>query len=149
MDICTLKVHDQTLLTINNHLVNGGGNELDGGSRGGGNQLTTLKEEILTELERRVTLSCSACQVRTHRQMCDTRKKSHLPPLFSTVLCHVLHTITKFLFALRVCDFSSMWQQTILVTRFISSSHFFQDFTYNLVHSIGAEPNESLIGKCL
>lgn len=63
MDACTLKVHDQTLLNINNHLVNGGGNELDGGSRGGGNQLTTLKEDILTELERRVSLSCSSCQV--------------------------------------------------------------------------------------
>ncbi|XP_051264036.1 EMILIN-1a [Dicentrarchus labrax] len=60
------QVHDQTLLTINNHLVNGGGNELDGVARGGegtgGNQLNTLKEEILTELERRVSLSCSACQ---------------------------------------------------------------------------------------
>lgn len=59
------QVHDQTLLTINNHLVNGGGNELDGRGRGGGdggNQVTSLKEEILTELERRVSLSCSACQ---------------------------------------------------------------------------------------
>ncbi|XP_070781878.1 EMILIN-1-A [Enoplosus armatus] len=61
------QVHDQTLLNINNHLVNGGGNELDGAARGGGggpggNQLNTLKEEILTELERRVSLSCSACQ---------------------------------------------------------------------------------------
>nr|XP_046228640.1 EMILIN-1a isoform X2 [Scatophagus argus] len=59
------QVHDQTLLTINNHLVNGGGNELDGVARGGetgGNQLNSLKEEILTELERRVSLSCSACQ---------------------------------------------------------------------------------------
>ncbi|XP_042359190.1 EMILIN-1a [Plectropomus leopardus] len=60
------QVHDQTLLNINNHLVNGGGNELDGGGVGGGggrgNQLNTLKEEILTELETRVTLSCSACQ---------------------------------------------------------------------------------------
>ncbi|TNN33117.1 EMILIN-1 [Liparis tanakae] len=76
------QVHDQTLLSINNHLVNGGGNELDGEARGGGaggggaggrsgeggagggggNQLTTLKEEVLTELERRVTLSCSSCQ---------------------------------------------------------------------------------------
>uniref|UniRef100_A0A3P8T717 Elastin microfibril interfacer 1a n=1 Tax=Amphiprion percula TaxID=161767 RepID=A0A3P8T717_AMPPE len=44
------QVHDQTLLNINNHLVNGGGNELDG------------TEEILTELERRVSLSCSSCQ---------------------------------------------------------------------------------------
>uniref|UniRef100_A0A3Q1EIF1 Elastin microfibril interfacer 1a n=1 Tax=Acanthochromis polyacanthus TaxID=80966 RepID=A0A3Q1EIF1_9TELE len=48
------QVHDQTLLNINNHLVNGGGNELDG--------LNTMKEEILTELERRVSLSCSSCQ---------------------------------------------------------------------------------------
>ncbi|KAM4522720.1 EMILIN-1-A [Odontesthes bonariensis] len=62
------QVHDQTLLTINDHLVNGGGNELDGtagrggGGGAGGNQLNTLKEEILTELERRVSLSCSACQ---------------------------------------------------------------------------------------
>ncbi|XP_035473482.2 EMILIN-1a [Scophthalmus maximus] len=60
------QVHDQTLLNINNHLVNGGGNELDGVSRGGGgpggHQLNTLKEEILTELERRVSLSCSSCQ---------------------------------------------------------------------------------------
>ncbi|CAJ1077310.1 EMILIN-1a [Xyrichtys novacula] len=58
------QVHDQTLLTIN-HLVNGGGNELDGIARVGGyggNQLNTLKEEILTELERRVSLSCSSCQ---------------------------------------------------------------------------------------
>ncbi|XP_028295291.1 EMILIN-1 isoform X3 [Gouania willdenowi] len=79
------QVHDQTLLNINNHLVNGGSNELDGGGAGGGgaggggaggggaggggagggaggDQLHKLKEEILTELERRVTLSCSACQ---------------------------------------------------------------------------------------
>ncbi|KAA0708465.1 EMILIN-1 Elastin microfibril interface-located protein 1 [Triplophysa tibetana] len=48
------QVHDKTLTSINNHL-GGGGNELD--SRYG-----TLKEEILRELERRVTLSCSACQ---------------------------------------------------------------------------------------
>ncbi|XP_043075580.1 EMILIN-1a [Puntigrus tetrazona] len=51
------QVHDRTLTSINNHLVggNGIGNELD--SRYG-----TLKEEILRELERRVTLSCSSCQ---------------------------------------------------------------------------------------
>ncbi|XP_051952563.1 EMILIN-1-like [Xyrauchen texanus] len=51
------QVHDKTLITINNHLVggNGIGNELDG-------RYDTLKEEILRELERRVTLSCSACQ---------------------------------------------------------------------------------------
>ncbi|XP_024146883.1 EMILIN-1a isoform X1 [Oryzias melastigma] len=61
------QVHDQTLLHINNHLVNGQSNELDStsGKDGGtsNHQLTTLKEEILTELERRVSLSCSACQV--------------------------------------------------------------------------------------
>ncbi|XP_077366533.1 EMILIN-1-A isoform X1 [Festucalex cinctus] len=58
------QVHDQTLLNINNHLENGGGNDLDGAAVVGhrGNQLNTLKEQILTELERRVTLSCSACQ---------------------------------------------------------------------------------------
>lgn len=56
------QVHDETLLNINNHLVNGGGNELDDKTGGGGNQLNTLKEEILTELERRVSLSCSSCQ---------------------------------------------------------------------------------------
>ncbi|XP_048063113.1 EMILIN-1a [Megalobrama amblycephala] len=51
------QVHDKTLTSINNHLVggNGIGNELD--SRYG-----TFKEEILRELERRVTLSCSSCQ---------------------------------------------------------------------------------------
>ncbi|KAI1897839.1 hypothetical protein AGOR_G00087400 [Albula goreensis] len=53
------KVHDQTLDTINNHLVNGKGsaNELDEFTR-----YNTLKEEILDELGQRVTLSCSACQ---------------------------------------------------------------------------------------
>lgn len=71
------QVHDQTLLTLNNHLVNGGGNELDGVARGGGgtggNQLNTLKEDILTELERRVSLSCSACQVRLNTSKSDLR----------------------------------------------------------------------------
>uniref|UniRef100_A0A8C7YF19 Elastin microfibril interfacer 1a n=1 Tax=Oryzias sinensis TaxID=183150 RepID=A0A8C7YF19_9TELE len=61
------QVHDQTLLHINNHLVNGQSNELDSTSGKDGailnHHLTTLKEEILTELERRVSLSCSACQV--------------------------------------------------------------------------------------
>lgn len=72
------QVHDQTLLNINNHLVNGGGNELDGVARGGGNQLTTLKEEILTELERRVSLSCSACQVKL-----NLGHRLHQPPCVS------------------------------------------------------------------
>lgn len=59
------KAHDKTLVSINNHLVNGKGNELDGGASGGlsGGRLNLLKEEILRELERRVSLSCSSCQV--------------------------------------------------------------------------------------
>ncbi|XP_051502862.1 EMILIN-1-like isoform X2 [Myxocyprinus asiaticus] len=57
------QAHDETLVSINNHLVNGkgGSNDLDDGGIGG-NRFTTLKEEILRELERRVTLSCSTCQ---------------------------------------------------------------------------------------
>ncbi|XP_022605747.1 EMILIN-1 [Seriola dumerili] len=54
------QAHDKTLVSINNHLVNGKGNDLDGGLSGGG--LNSLKEEILRELERRVSLSCSSCQ---------------------------------------------------------------------------------------
>ncbi|KAG7461135.1 hypothetical protein MATL_G00206720 [Megalops atlanticus] len=55
------RAHDQTLDSINNHLVNGkgSGNELDGA---GGARFNSLKEEILQELERRVALSCSSCQ---------------------------------------------------------------------------------------
>ncbi|XP_053722736.1 EMILIN-1-like [Synchiropus splendidus] len=59
------QAHDKTLVSINNHLVNGKANELDGGAAGGGvsgGRLTSLKEEILRELERRVSLSCSSCQ---------------------------------------------------------------------------------------
>lgn len=55
------QAHDKTLVSINNHLVNGKGNKLEEGSSGGG--LNSLKEEILRELERRVSLSCSSCQV--------------------------------------------------------------------------------------
>ncbi|XP_072552091.1 EMILIN-1-A [Salminus brasiliensis] len=53
------QVHDRTLISINNHLVSGSsaGNAQDRGDR-----YNTLKEEILRELEYRVTLSCSACQ---------------------------------------------------------------------------------------
>ncbi|XP_028849618.1 EMILIN-1b [Denticeps clupeoides] len=56
--------HDKTLVSINNHLVNGkgGGNDLDGAGGVTNGKLNTLKEEILRELEHRVTLSCSACQ---------------------------------------------------------------------------------------
>ncbi|XP_070826653.1 EMILIN-1-A-like [Chaetodon trifascialis] len=60
------QAHDKTLVSINNHLVNGKGNDLDGGLSGGGGvsggRLNLLKEEILRELERRVSLSCSSCQ---------------------------------------------------------------------------------------
>ncbi|TKS65050.1 EMILIN-1 Elastin microfibril interface-located protein 1 [Collichthys lucidus] len=59
------QAHDKTLVNINNHLVNGKGNDLDGGLSGGGlsgGKLNLLKEEILRELERRVSLSCSSCQ---------------------------------------------------------------------------------------
>uniref|UniRef100_A0A8C1I8T4 Elastin microfibril interfacer 1b n=1 Tax=Cyprinus carpio TaxID=7962 RepID=A0A8C1I8T4_CYPCA len=57
------QAHDKTLVSINNHLVNGkgGGNDLDSAGVGG-SRFNTLKEEILRELEHRVTLSCSACQ---------------------------------------------------------------------------------------
>ncbi|KAJ3593417.1 hypothetical protein NHX12_005752 [Muraenolepis orangiensis] len=57
--------HNKTLVNINNHLVNGKGNELEGGLSGGGvdgGKGNSLKEEILGELERRVSLSCSFCQ---------------------------------------------------------------------------------------
>uniref|UniRef100_A0A3B5Q8X2 EMILIN-1-like n=1 Tax=Xiphophorus maculatus TaxID=8083 RepID=A0A3B5Q8X2_XIPMA len=59
------KAHDKTLVTINNHLVNGKGNDLDGDVSPGGlsrEQLSSLKESVLKELERRVLLSCSSCQ---------------------------------------------------------------------------------------
>ncbi|KAK0152265.1 EMILIN-1 [Merluccius polli] len=56
--------HNKSLVNINNHLVNGKGNELEGGLSGGGmgGKGNSLKEEILSELERRVSLSCSFCQ---------------------------------------------------------------------------------------
>ncbi|KAJ8393043.1 hypothetical protein AAFF_G00069470 [Aldrovandia affinis] len=59
------RAHDRTLVSINNHLVKGnggGGNDnsvVDGA--GGSSRLDTLKEEILSELEHRVGLSCSSC----------------------------------------------------------------------------------------
>lgn len=58
------QAHDKTLVSINNHLVNGKGD--DGVQAGGGvsgGRLSVLKEEILRELEKRVSLSCSSCQV--------------------------------------------------------------------------------------
>jgi len=65
--VCLLQqAHDKTLVSINNHLVNGKGDELEGGPSGGGLtgwKMDSLKAEILQELERRVSLSCSSCQV--------------------------------------------------------------------------------------
>ncbi|XP_036942195.1 EMILIN-1a [Acanthopagrus latus] len=94
------QVHDQTLLTINNHLVNGGGNELDGVARGGGaggNQLNSLKEEILTELERRVTLSCSACQAGVEdlrrQQQEDRERIQALEKLLSSMDQHLRQSL--------------------------------------------------------
>ncbi|KAK5873458.1 hypothetical protein PBY51_018495 [Eleginops maclovinus] len=59
------QAHDKTLVSINNHLVNGKGDKLEAGPSGGGlsgGGLDSLKAEILRELERRVSLSCSSCQ---------------------------------------------------------------------------------------
>ncbi|CAL8394562.1 unnamed protein product [Gadus morhua 'NCC'] len=59
------QVHDQTLLRINHRMQEGGGNTVDGSPEGTpppGVKLHTLKEEILTQLEGRVALSCSSCQ---------------------------------------------------------------------------------------
>ncbi|XP_023662491.1 EMILIN-1-A isoform X2 [Paramormyrops kingsleyae] len=55
------RAHDKTLVSINNHLVNGkgGSNDL---KIPDGSQLSVMKEEILRELEHRVSLSCAACQ---------------------------------------------------------------------------------------
>ncbi|XP_028257982.1 EMILIN-1b isoform X2 [Parambassis ranga] len=74
------QAHDKTLVSINNHLVNGKGNELDGGASGGlsGGRLNLLKEEILRELERRVSLSCSSCQAGVEdlqRQQLEDRER--------------------------------------------------------------------------
>ncbi|KAF1376316.1 hypothetical protein PFLUV_G00210240 [Perca fluviatilis] len=98
------QVHDQTLLNINNHLVNGGSNELDGGANGGvrpgGNQLNTLKEEILTELERRVTLSCSACQAGVEdlrrQQQEDRERIQALEKLFGSMDQHLRQSLDIF-----------------------------------------------------
>nr|XP_020458269.1 EMILIN-1 [Monopterus albus] len=75
------QAHDKTLVNINNHLVNGKGNEMEGGLSGGelsGERLNQLKEEILRELERRVSLSCSSCQAGVEdlrRQQQEDREK--------------------------------------------------------------------------
>ncbi|XP_077374370.1 EMILIN-1-A-like isoform X2 [Festucalex cinctus] len=75
------QAHDKTLVSINNHLVNGKGNDLEGGLPGGslsGKSLNSLKEEILEELERRVSLSCSSCQAGVkdlHRQQQEDQER--------------------------------------------------------------------------
>ncbi|XP_066532076.1 EMILIN-1b isoform X2 [Hoplias malabaricus] len=58
------QAHDKTLVSINNHLVNGigGGNDLDVEGGAGGGIFNSMKEEILQELEHRVTVSCSSCK---------------------------------------------------------------------------------------
>ncbi|CDQ96460.1 unnamed protein product, partial [Oncorhynchus mykiss] len=71
------QAHDKNLVSINNHLVNG-----NGGGTGGisGGKLNTLKEEILRELERRVSLSCSSCQSGVEdirRQQQEDRERIH------------------------------------------------------------------------
>ncbi|KAK1888705.1 EMILIN-1 [Dissostichus eleginoides] len=95
------QVHDQTLLNINNHLVNGGGNELDGAAKGGrgpgGQQINTLKEEILTELERRVSLSCSSCQAGVEdlrrQQQEDRERIQGLEKLISSMDVHLRQSL--------------------------------------------------------
>ncbi|XP_061614168.1 EMILIN-1-A-like isoform X2 [Phyllopteryx taeniolatus] len=75
------QAHDKTLVSINNHLVNGKGNDLEGGLSGGSlseKSLNSLKEEILKELERRVSLSCSSCQAGVedlHMQQQEDRER--------------------------------------------------------------------------
>ncbi|XP_036398618.1 EMILIN-1-like [Megalops cyprinoides] len=59
------RAHDRTLVSINNHLVNGnggGGNNVDGAGGMDSGRLNAMKEDILRELEHRVSLSCSSCQ---------------------------------------------------------------------------------------
>ncbi|XP_074542121.1 EMILIN-1-A [Halichoeres trimaculatus] len=93
------QVHDQTLLTINNHLVNGGDNKLDESRVGGagGNQLNTLKEEILTELEKRVSLSCSSCQAGVEdlrrQQQEDRERIQALEKLISSMDQHLRQSL--------------------------------------------------------
>uniref|UniRef100_A0A3B4TYR1 EMI domain-containing protein n=1 Tax=Seriola dumerili TaxID=41447 RepID=A0A3B4TYR1_SERDU len=67
------QAHDKTLVSINNHLVNGKGNDLDGGLSGGG--LNSLKEEILRELERRVSLCSSAGVEDLRRQQQEDQER--------------------------------------------------------------------------
>lgn len=68
------QAHDKTLVSINNHLVNGKGTQsggpVPGDSVSGEGRLQVLKEEILRELESRVSLSCSSCQVTAAASRC-------------------------------------------------------------------------------
>ncbi|XP_031692655.1 EMILIN-1-A [Oncorhynchus kisutch] len=92
------QVHDQTLLSINNHLVNGDrgsrGNELDGAVTG---KMDAMKEEILRELERRVSLSCSSCQSGVEdmrkQQKSDQERISALEKLLSSMEQHYRHNM--------------------------------------------------------
>lgn len=98
------QIHDQTLLSINNHLVNGNGvaNELDGGATGGGGgdrgtRVDSLKQEILTELERRVSLSCSSCQAGVEdlqrQQQQDRERIQTLEKLLSSIDHHLKQSL--------------------------------------------------------
>ncbi|CAB1342565.1 unnamed protein product [Coregonus sp. 'balchen'] len=92
------QVHDQTLLSINNHLVNGNrgscGNELDGAVTG---KMDAMKEEILRELERRVSLSCSSCQSGVEdmrrQQKSDQERISALEKQLSSMDQHYRHNM--------------------------------------------------------
>ncbi|KAM9860915.1 EMILIN-1b [Aulostomus maculatus] len=94
------QAHDKTLVSINNHLVNGKGNDLEGVMSGGGlsgGRLNSLKEEILRELERRVSLSCSSCQAGVEdlrRQQQEDRERIRaLEKQFSAMDVHYRQTL--------------------------------------------------------
>uniref|UniRef100_A0A3P8ZSB5 Elastin microfibril interfacer 1a n=1 Tax=Esox lucius TaxID=8010 RepID=A0A3P8ZSB5_ESOLU len=92
------QVHDRTLLSINNHLVNGNGgshgNELDGALTG---KMDAMKEDILRDLERRVSLSCSSCQSGVEdmrrQQERDRERISALEKLLSSMDQHYRHNM--------------------------------------------------------
>ncbi|KAJ8008767.1 hypothetical protein DPEC_G00081840 [Dallia pectoralis] len=92
------QVHDQTLLSLNNHLVNGNGgsrgNELDGALTG---KMDAMKEDILRDLGRRVSLSCSSCQSGVEdmrRQQEEDRERiSALEKLVSSLEQHYHHNM--------------------------------------------------------
>ncbi|KAL0967174.1 hypothetical protein UPYG_G00248720 [Umbra pygmaea] len=92
------QVHDQNLLSINNHLGNGNGgshgNELDGAMIG---KMDAMKEDILRELEKRVSLSCSSCQSGVEdmrrQQERDRERISALEKLLGSMDQHYRHNM--------------------------------------------------------